>query len=616
MSTGKFLHEGHTRTTWAYIGSIMCLEGKYNGVGCLVPDRIDLDWPELCVVDEMREIRMRTRERVRARVLREVLNAERRGDLDEAERLANAFRATHGRSAEVSALLDRLRHLREEKQKKAEEERRRAFETRCQDAETLEKGGGDRDLSRALASWREALKFAVTEADRKKVRERIASLQKRLQERGVDRRRLQTLEKAKRALQWGNLSEAERIYRAVLREFPGDADARAGLRKIESQRTEKTFKELMERGRRAEARGDWRTAIQYYEKALAAKRGSREARAAIDRLKGKREYEAAIQAAKQAEGRGEWQRAKEEYERALSHRSGDETATAGVARMERALRGITPAFDKVFLVPKEEKDQHGNPVVTRKGLKIDPNSGWPYEIWLHGPRIEFVRIPAGEFAMGSPESEEDHNSKEEPVHRVKIPKAFYMGKYECTQAQWVAVTRGNPSRFRGNNLPVEQVNWLDVKNFLEIFNKALKKVTGTEQFKVRLPTEAEWEYVCRAGTRTRYNTGDKEEDLAAAGWYDENSGRRTHFVGKKKANKGGLYDMHGNVWEWCEDAWHGDYEGAPRNGEAWPGRGIHRVVRGGSWYNSEGRARSAYRLAAVAATRKGHVGFRIVLEIK
>ena len=208
--------------------------------------------------------------------------------------------------------------------------------------------------------------------------------------------------------------------------------------------------------------------------------------------------------------------------------------------------------------------------------------------------MEFALIPAGRFSMGSASG----GSDEKPVHEVTIGQPFYIGKYEVTQGQWTAVMGKNPSYFKGDNLPVEQVSWDDAQQFINKLNEM------NDGFKYRLPTEAEWEYSCRAGT-----TGDYPGDLDEMGWYVNNSGNgyfdaasifqndkmnygkrihdngdRTHAVGAKQANAFGLYDMHGNVWEWCEDWHHENYNGAPTDGSAWLSGGEQkfRVLRGGS----------------------------------
>jgi formylglycine-generating enzyme required for sulfatase activity len=189
--------------------------------------------------------------------------------------------------------------------------------------------------------------------------------------------------------------------------------------------------------------------------------------------------------------------------------------------------------------------------------------------------MEFVLIPAGEFDMGSTEY-----SDEGPVHRVKLPNAFYMSKYEVTQRQWREVVGSNPSYFYGDNLPVERVSWDDVQNFINKLNEK----EGINKY--RLPSEAEWEYAARAGTTTRYSFGDDESMLGDYAWYDVNSDNKTHEVGQKKPNPWGIYDIHGNVWEWVQDEWYGNYNGAPADGSAWEGDCSYHVIRGGCWGGS------------------------------
>jgi formylglycine-generating enzyme required for sulfatase activity len=181
--------------------------------------------------------------------------------------------------------------------------------------------------------------------------------------------------------------------------------------------------------------------------------------------------------------------------------------------------------------------------------------------------INFARISAGEFQMGF-----GNSGDESPVHRVKISRDFEMGKCEVTQAQWQAVMSNNPSSFKGDNLPVENVSWNDAQEFIRKLNQADSK------YQYRLPTEAEWEYACRAGT-----TGDYAGNLDDMAWYSNNSGSKTHAVGQKQANKWGLYDMHGNVWEWCQDWYDSNYyRQSPGADPTGPTAGSIRVYRGGS----------------------------------
>jgi formylglycine-generating enzyme required for sulfatase activity len=195
-----------------------------------------------------------------------------------------------------------------------------------------------------------------------------------------------------------------------------------------------------------------------------------------------------------------------------------------------------------------------------------------------------------------------------PAHEVTLAQPFYMGKFEVTQEQYEKIAKSNPSRFKGARNPVEGVSWDDAQEFC----KQMSQKTGRS---VRLPSEAEWEYPCRAGTRSRFYSGDKDEDLDRVGWYCENSGERTHPVGEKEPNAFGLFDMHGNVMEWCEDNWHDNYKGAPADGSAWVDNkpGGDRVVRGGSWNYGHGTCRSAYRSRGSPEYRNVFIGFRVVL---
>ncbi len=219
-------------------------------------------------------------------------------------------------------------------------------------------------------------------------------------------------------------------------------------------------------------------------------------------------------------------------------------------------------------------------------------------------KLEMVLIPAGEFLMGSPDSDKDAQGWEKPQHRVRITKPFYLGKYLVTQEQWGAVMGSNPSRIKGPKNPVEMVSWEDCQEFLKRLNA---KVGGG---KFQLPTEAQWEYACRAGSTMRYCFGDDEKQLGEYAWYDKNSGSKTHPVGEKKPNAWGLYDMHGNVWEWCQD-WSdaGYYAKSPTDDPTGPTGGSDRVFRGGSWNLPAWLCRSAYRLEPGLRIRI--LGFRV-----
>jgi formylglycine-generating enzyme required for sulfatase activity len=222
---------------------------------------------------------------------------------------------------------------------------------------------------------------------------------------------------------------------------------------------------------------------------------------------------------------------------------------------------------------------------------------------------ELVRIPGGAFMMGSPASEEGLLEREGPLHQVRVPE-FYMGRYPVTNEEYGRFLKDNPKspepeywadrRFNQPRQPVVGVSWEDARRY-------------TSWAGLRLPSEAEWEYACRAGTSTRFYSGDSEKDLDQAGWYSKNSGGQTRPVGEKVPNSYGLYDMHGNVWEWVEDDYHGSYDSAPDDGSAWidEPRGSNRVVRGGGWSYDAQYCRSAVRDYYRPVNRVLDVGFRL-----
>ncbi|MDB9404121.1 SUMF1/EgtB/PvdO family nonheme iron enzyme [Microcystis sp. CS-574] len=226
--------------------------------------------------------------------------------------------------------------------------------------------------------------------------------------------------------------------------------------------------------------------------------------------------------------------------------------------------------------------------------------------------LEMVSLPAGEFLMGSPDSDPASESWEKPPHLVQV-NSFAIGKYPVTQAQYQAVMGTNPSRFKNwfkNNPqnPVENVNWNDAQAFCQ----KLSQITGKTY---RLPTEAEWEYACRAGTTTRFYFGDDANQLGDYAWYSANSQSKTHPVGQKRPNAWGLYDMSGNVWEWCEDDWHSSYIGAPTDGSAWlinDNDNDYRIRRGGSWFYDPSLCRSAFRSGHNRRDNDFILGFRVV----
>ncbi len=225
---------------------------------------------------------------------------------------------------------------------------------------------------------------------------------------------------------------------------------------------------------------------------------------------------------------------------------------------------------------------------------------------------EMVVIPGGSFEMGSSfqmgsSSSNNGDYDETPVHSVNV-KSFELGKYEVTQGQWTAVMGSNPSHFKecGDICPVEKVSWNDIKEYIQKLN-----ARSGQQY--RLPSEAEWEYAARAGSSGKWSFGSDEGQLGEYGWYEANSGNKTHPVGQKKPNGFGVYDLHGNVWEWVQDCWHGDYKGAPGDGSAWTSSCSvnSRVLRGGSWIDIPTGLRSAVRDGNAPVNRDFIVGFRL-----
>ena len=226
--------------------------------------------------------------------------------------------------------------------------------------------------------------------------------------------------------------------------------------------------------------------------------------------------------------------------------------------------------------------------------------------------IEMVRVPAGSFLMGDEDSG--------PIHRVAITNPYYISKVPVTQALYQAVMNDNPSRFKGDDKPVETISWFDAAKFCNALSKAMniepaykisekvEWVAGTSGF--RLPTEAEWEYAARGRTTARFACGDLESGLKTMGWYDQNSGGETHPVGQKEPNGWGLFDMHGNVWEWTWD-WYGDYPGSSVNNPVGAGEGSDRVMRGGGLGYVALFCRSAFRNSFSPGFRNFFLGFRL-----
>lgn len=264
-------------------------------------------------------------------------------------------------------------------------------------------------------------------------------------------------------------------------------------------------------------------------------------------------------------------------------------------------------------ISAEPQTDPNTPKVDPNSLKTDPNTPKEKTIDLgNGLTMEFILIPAGEFYMGSPSTERGRENDEGPVHWVKISKPFYMGKYEVTQEQYYIVAKSKPSRFKGEGHPVENVSWNQANEFCEKLSQ-IKSVVS------RLPTEAEWEYACRAGSQDRFYFGDdpNNSQIEQYAWYSKNSNSATHPVGEKKPNSFGLYDMNGNVWEWCRDYYAADYyEKSITVDPIGSLYGKSRVYRGGGWYHSARYCRSANRSGLESNYIRNHIGFRVLLEME
>ncbi len=214
------------------------------------------------------------------------------------------------------------------------------------------------------------------------------------------------------------------------------------------------------------------------------------------------------------------------------------------------------------------------------------------------PFTSMVFVKGSTFQLGG-----NSNNGEEPLHQVTLSD-FYIGKYEVTQKEWVEIMGSNPSYFKGDNLPVENVSWNEVQSFILKLNQK----TG---IKYRLPTEAEWEYAARGGKNNATNIYSGSDIINEVGWYNANSLGKSNMVGLKKPNDFGIYDMTGNVWEWCQD-WYGVYPSTPQTNPKGPDTGIYRVLRGGSWYNDDYLCRVTYRYSYNPDIKNDYIGFRLV----
>ena len=264
---------------------------------------------------------------------------------------------------------------------------------------------------------------------------------------------------------------------------------------------------------------------------------------------------------------------------------------------------------RVSAIFEDRLDNRSASVVSNGSINIDillAGKERTFPLGDSGADIVMVWIPTGSFQMGSPDGEADRDSDEGPVHTVIIGDGFWLGKFEVTQDQWEAVMNDNPSRFNGANRPVEQVSWNDIQGFESALDNAF-----------RLPSESEWEYACRAGTDTRFywGTGANYNDIDRYAIHSVNDPVGTAEIGTKFSNAWGLFDMSGNVWEFCEDWHHSNYNNAPNDGSAWISpSGSNRIRRGGSWDNGSECLRSADRDRFALGYAFYSVGFRLARD--
>ncbi len=253
----------------------------------------------------------------------------------------------------------------------------------------------------------------------------------------------------------------------------------------------------------------------------------------------------------------------------------------------------------------------GNEVAVYTSAKpVQPGGTTTYTV--NGVSFKMVSVSGGTFLMGAQNTDSSSSNYdadaydfEAPVHNVTLSD-YQIGETEVTQALWQAVMNNNPSYFKGDNLPVETVSWNDCQEFITKLNQATGKT-------FRLPTEAEWEFAARGGTKSQGYKYSGSNTIGDVAWYTENSGDKTHEVGTKQANELGLYDMSGNVWEWCSD-WYGEYSSSAQSDPTGPSTGSYRVQRGGSWYDGAWGCRVAIRSGYTPTYRNYYFGLRLALS--
>ena len=266
---------------------------------------------------------------------------------------------------------------------------------------------------------------------------------------------------------------------------------------------------------------------------------------------------------------------------------------------------VVPALAQqdIILPPEHMRKPKQKPKPKPKPRPNKPSAAQTRKAILNRLVANMVYVEGGTFTMGAtPEQGSDAFGNEKPAHQVTL-KGFYICKYEVTQAEWKAVMGENPSKFKGDNLPVVSVSWFDCQEFI----RKLNELTGKN---FRLPTEAEWEYAARGGRRSYGAKYAGDNDIDNVAWYDRNSNNTTHPVGTKRANELGLYDMTGNVWEWCQD-WYGSYSSSAQTNPIGPSTGSCRVNRGGGWGGTARGCRVSYRNNGPPSLTYNVVGLRL-----
>ena len=429
--------------------------------------------------------------------------------------------------------------------------------------DALDAGGGDSsdpprpEIDGAIAALEKRIEAALAEQSRKAREEALAG------------RRAG----ASRAAAMRDLSVTEKTLDAlagVCAATSADKFAAAALRRAE--RARKDARAKREAGRYEDAAKGYESAKAHYEAAIAEARAANAA--------------AEVESARAYKEANLWQECLDAAREALNWEPGNEDAAALKAEAEQNLAAL-------------EQE--------RKGPVSGAHAGDLLAVAVGGVSFNMRWCPPGSFTMGSPASEQGRDT-DETQHAVTLTQGFWMGETEVTQALWREVMGGNPANAKTDGShPVEQVSWNNCLEFIGRLNARPEAQDAGQTFS--FPTEAQWEYACRAGTTGPYGGTGSLDDM---GWYASNSGGKTHPVAQKKPNDWGLYDMHGNIWEWCSD-WFGDYPKEAQTDPRGPASGVLRVARGGSWIHPARGCRSAFREWYAPGDRDGSLGLRLVL---